>query len=59
VSVFTGAGDGAFGLRVDYAVGMYPEVSAVGDLNRDGTPDLVVVNSGSNSISVFEGARTH
>ncbi len=32
-----------------------PEVAAVGDLNADGRTDFAVVNSVSNSVSVFLG----
>jgi hypothetical protein len=46
VSVLLGNGDGTFQAAVNYATGGYsPFAMAVGDVNRDGRPDLVVVNS--------------
>ena len=38
-----------------YAVGAGPISVAVGDFNGDGKPDLVVVNQGSNTVSVLLG----
>jgi autotransporter-associated beta strand protein len=37
------------------ATGSNPSSVAIGDFNGDGIPDLVVTNSGSNTISVFLG----
>jgi hypothetical protein len=50
VSVFLGNGDGTFGAGTDYQVGCRPSFVAIGDLNRDGKPDLVVTATGSNSV---------
>ena len=36
-----------------------PAAVAVGDFNHDGHPDLVVVNSGDDTISLFLGRRHH
>jgi hypothetical protein len=45
-----------FAPRVDYATPGYTQSVAVGDLNRDGIPDVVGGNSeGGNSVSVFLG----
>ncbi len=41
-----GGGPAAFGAKTDYATGSYPRTVAIGDLNGDGKPDLVVANSG-------------
>jgi hypothetical protein len=57
VSVFAGQGDGTFAPHTTYAVGMYPQAAAIGDLNHDGVADIAVVNDGSNSVSVLLGAR--
>jgi hypothetical protein len=39
-----------------YAVGLGPQAEAVGDFNGDGQADMVVVNRGSNSVSVLQGS---
>jgi hypothetical protein len=40
---------------VNYPVGSNPHAVAVGDFNGDGTPDLVVANSSSDTVSVLLG----
>ncbi|MGQ0571731.1 MAG: FG-GAP repeat domain-containing protein, partial [Armatimonadota bacterium] len=48
VSVLLGNGDGSFQSAVSFAVGDSPRSVAIGDVNRDGRPDLAVANVGSN-----------
>jgi hypothetical protein len=56
VSVLLGNGDGTFQPAVTYSSGGDDANSvAVGDLNGDGYPDLVVVNFDSSSIGVLLG----
>ena len=52
VSVFLGKGDGTFQPAVNYAVGTNPSAMAVGDVNGDGKPDLVVATAQSNFSGV-------
>src|SRR5437879_6335637 len=54
-SAVLGGGDGTFQAAPTYAAGTNPLVVTEGDFNRDGTPDLVVANSGSDSVSVLLG----
>jgi 6-phosphogluconolactonase (cycloisomerase 2 family) len=44
----------SFASRVDFLTGSYPRSLAIGDLEGDGKSDLVLVNNGSNSISIFQ-----
>ena len=44
---------GSFAARVDFATGTHPYNVAIGDIDGDGKPDLVVANQGSNTISVL------
>ncbi len=48
-----GAATPTFAGRVDFATGPSPDSPAVGDLNGDGKPDLVVVNNNDNTASVL------
>jgi len=44
----------SFSSGVIYNVGSQPQSVAVGDFNEDGKPDIVVANSGANTISVLQ-----
>ena len=48
-----GASTPSFAARQDFATGLFPDSVAIGDLNGDGVPDLVVANSRSNTTSVL------
>src|SRR5687768_10503386 len=41
-----------------FSVGQDPAAIAVGDIDRDGTPDLAVVNTASRDVSVLLGDGT-
>ncbi len=47
------SGNFSFGAEVNYATGNYPYSLSIGDLDSDGKPELAVVNSGSNTVSVL------
>jgi FG-GAP-like repeat/RTX calcium-binding nonapeptide repeat (4 copies)/Calx-beta domain/FG-GAP repeat len=47
-----------FSTPTNYPVGKNPYSVVVGDLNKDGKPDLATVNSNSNSISILLGTGT-
>src|SRR5205809_2160946 len=44
----------SFAAKIDSATGSQPSWVTTSDINGDGKPDLVVANSGSNTISVFK-----
>ena len=64
VSVFRNAATsgsittGSFAAKVDFATGTTPRSVAIGDMDGDGKPDLTVVNSTSNTVSVFRNTST-
>jgi len=49
---------GDFASKVDFATGTQPISVEIGDLDGDGKPDLVVVNGGPNTVSVFRNTST-
>jgi len=53
VSVLLGNGNGTFGNATTYDVGTGPVGLAVGDVNGDTDPDIVVANFASNNVSVL------
>jgi hypothetical protein len=50
VGVLLGNGDGTFQKQVTYKTGDSPWSVAVGDVNNDGVPDLVVANYNNNNV---------
>jgi len=54
VALSNGSG-GVSGTPLSIAVGLQPSGMAIGDVTGDGIPDIVVANSGSNSITVLPG----
>jgi hypothetical protein len=55
VSLFRGNGNGSFKAKQDYAVGAMPWGLDIGDLNRDGVPDIATANYLEHTISVLYG----
>jgi hypothetical protein len=53
VSILLGIGDGTFMKQILYAVNNNPTSLVSGDLNSDGRPDLVVVDTLSNDVAVL------
>ena len=53
IGVLLGNGDGTFQPAISYAAGHWPTFVAVGDVNADGRPDLLVANSNDGSIGVL------
>lgn len=48
----------AFAGKQDFTTGQKPSAVAIGDVNGDGAPDLVVANAGSNTVSVLLNTTT-
>ena len=55
VTILLGNGDGTFQATGTNYPAAFPEAVAVGDFNKDGKPDFVVVNFGVYYLSVFLG----
>jgi FG-GAP-like repeat len=53
LAFFAGNGDGTFQSPLTFAAGTNPRIGALADLDGDKAPDLVAINSVSNSISVL------
>ncbi|MGD0591596.1 MAG: FG-GAP-like repeat-containing protein [Bacteroidota bacterium] len=61
IVTFVGGGaitSNSFSTKVDFTTGSYPFSVAIGDVDGDGKPDLVVTNAVSNSVSVFRNTGT-
>ncbi len=62
ILMYTGLAGGGFGPELNQgkgiAVGTDPVALTVDDLNHDGRADLIVVNKGSNNLSILLGAGT-
>ena len=48
----------SFAAKVDFTAGTAPRYVAIGDVDGDGKPDLVVANLNSNNISVLRNTST-
>jgi VCBS repeat protein len=55
ISVYLGNGNGTFRNQTKYTVGVNPAGMALGDLNNDGNPDVLVANSGGTTLSLLLG----
>jgi RHS repeat-associated protein len=62
VSIFrnTGISTGSvsFATKIDYATGSNPYSISAGDFDGDGKTDLAIVNSGSNTVSIYLNTST-
>ncbi|TRX37771.1 FG-GAP-like repeat-containing protein [Flavobacterium restrictum] len=47
-----------FSVKTDFTTSYHPNSVAIGDLDGDGKPDLVVANSEGNTISIFRNTTT-
>lgn len=55
VSIMLGNGDGTFGPKTDFAVGLNPWGLCAGDFNGDGKADIAVINYAPKTLSILMG----
>lgn len=55
VSILPGTGNGRFGQKLDYAVGISPTAIVAGDFNRDGKLDVVTANATFETVTLLLG----
>jgi hypothetical protein len=55
ISVYPGAGSGAFGLAHRYQAGAQPGALTLADVNGDGFADVILTNESARSVSIFPG----
>ena len=57
INIILGFGNGSFAERADYPTGdhSHPSAVAIGDFNNDDRLDLVVANTGTDSIGIYFG----
>ena len=48
----------SFGVRYDFAVGNWPHLGTISDLNNDGKPEIIAPNYNDNTISVLKNTST-
>jgi hypothetical protein len=48
----------SFASKIDFGTGLSPQAGAFADVDGDGKPDLVMVNHGSNTVSVLRNTST-
>lgn len=53
-----GIGSISFAAKVDFTVGAGPQEVAVADIDSDGKPEIITVNSASNTISILKNNST-
>lgn len=53
LSILRGNGDGTFDVQADYPAESFAWMSAAGDFNGDGAPDLAVANIAAHTFSIF------
>jgi hypothetical protein len=62
IITYTGGGvidTASFAQKVDFPIGMVPEGINVGDMDGDGTPDILVTNNSNNTISILRNIGTN
>ncbi|HEY3836442.1 MAG TPA: VCBS repeat-containing protein [Bryobacteraceae bacterium] len=56
ITVYLGKGDGSFQAGVNYTIGVHATAVAIGDLNGDGKPDMIVSDGGGSGFPPAPGA---